>query len=142
MLCGPGDTEPFRVVGSDLVEEWNSIHSEAFGYTLRAVHWRTDATPDLRDRGQGIINSQLLDKADIIIGVFWNRFGTPTGVADSGTEEEVLRATKIGKRVLLYFCEAEDVRNYDVNQAERVQSFKTRMLQEGLCWTFRNREEF
>jgi hypothetical protein len=38
-----------------------------------------------------------------LIGVFWTRVGTPTGIAESGTLEEIERVAAEGKLVMLYF---------------------------------------
>lgn len=142
MICGPGDIEPFAKVVLSQADEWNRINGDALGHILRATHWKTDATPDLSQRGQGVINEQLHDHADIIVAVLWNRFGTPTGIAGSGTEEEILRAIAKGKRVLLYFCLAEDTRLLDLKQADQVSRFRGEMMDKGLCCTFRSKREF
>lgn len=42
--------------------------------------------------GQGQINEQLVDAADIVLAVFDARLGSPTAVAISGTAEEIFRA--------------------------------------------------
>ena len=41
--------------------------------------WRTAAA---------ILNKQLVENCDILIGTFWTRLGTNTGMAESGTVEE------------------------------------------------------
>ena len=47
-----------------------------------------------------LINDQI-GKYDIFLGVMWRRFGTPTGVAESGTEEEFRRALELWAQELL-----------------------------------------
>jgi len=142
MICGPGDIEQFAKVVLSQTDEWNRINGDALGHILRATHWKTDATPDLSQRGQSVINEQLHDHADIIVAILWNRFGTPTGIAESGTEEEIRRAIATGKRILLYFCLAEDTRLVDLKQADLVTRFRGEMMDKGLCWTFRSKREF
>ena len=61
-------------------------------------------------RPQGIINKQI-GEYDIFIGMMWKRFGTPTGKAGSGTEEEFRLAyeyweTTKSVMILFYFCQA------------------------------------
>jgi hypothetical protein len=42
---------------------------------------------------QGLIDERMkIDEADVVIGIFWKRFGTPTSNAASGTEHELRRA--------------------------------------------------
>ena len=38
----------------------------------------------------GLIDELMaIQDADVVVGVFWKRFGTPTAAADSGTEHGV-----------------------------------------------------
>ena len=53
---------------------------------LELVTWETHTQPSM-GRPQGVINKQI-GTYDIFIGIMWKRFGTPTGKAESGTEEE------------------------------------------------------
>jgi len=42
--------------------------------------------------------------SDLLIGMFWTKFGTSTGVADSGTVEEVDQFVAARNPAILYFC--------------------------------------
>ena len=42
-------------------------------------------------RGQGVINEQLVDDADIVLALFDSRLGQATAAAVSGTAEEITR---------------------------------------------------
>jgi hypothetical protein len=59
-----------------------------------------------------LIDDQLrIEECDILIGVFWKRFGTPVGDAESGTAHEIRRAIDTWNdrgtpQVMLYFREA------------------------------------
>jgi hypothetical protein len=89
-----------------------------------------------------VINSQIIDEADLIVAIFWSRFGTPTGVASSGTEEEVRRAIAQKKRVFLYFSDLEPLPpDADNRQLERLNAFRREMRDKGLVWSFKNRSE-
>jgi hypothetical protein len=51
-----------------------------------------------------------MDAADVVVGIFWQRFGTPTHASGSGTEHELRRAWSSWRdsgrpEVMLYFCE-------------------------------------
>jgi len=104
---------------------------------LDAVLWETHSWPEMGDRAQAIINRQLVDDCDILIGIFWTRLGSPTGEFASGTAEEIARFRDAGKPVLLYFS-TEPVRPSDVyqDQFERLQEFRRRMQQEGVVFTY------
>ena len=49
------------------------------------------------------LNDQLVDRCDILVGMFWTKLGTSTGVAASGTVEEIDRFVAAGKPAMLYF---------------------------------------
>lgn len=140
--CGPGDVARELKKAGEIVDEWNSSQGLDSNFFVRNAHWATDAAPDMSDRPQAVINRQLIDKADLIVAVFWKRFGTPTGVSASGTQEEIERAITQGKRVLLYFSEIEDIRDSDDSQKALVKSFRDGLSAKGLYWTYRSRAEF
>nr|WP_321364388.1 hypothetical protein [uncultured Celeribacter sp.] len=66
--------------------------------------WENSVAPELGGRAQGIINKSVLEKADLVVGVFWTRIGTPTGEHESGTVEEIKEHHKAGRPVSVYFC--------------------------------------
>ena len=63
------------------------------------------------------------------MGVFWTKLGSPTGEAESGTLEEIERAAKAGKPVMLYFSHVPvDPNTVDLKQVERLRTFKQGIL--------------
>ena len=54
-------------------------------------------------RPQAAINAQLVSRCDILLGLFWTKIGTSTGIAESGTVEEIDQCVASGKPTLLYF---------------------------------------
>src|SRR5438034_900746 len=86
MVASPGDVARERAHVAALAEELNRGVAADAGYVLEAVRWETHARPDV-GRPQQVILDQI-GSVDIFIGIMWQRFGTPTGVAASGTEEE------------------------------------------------------
>jgi hypothetical protein len=139
-LCAPGDvTKELSVVAQE-IEEWNRLNWDATNCGIKLRHWRTDAVPDLSERPQGVINQQLIDDSDLIVAIFWSRLGTPTGVASSGTEEEVRRAVAKGIRTFLYFSKLEPIpADADSAQLSKVENFRAEMISKGLAWSFQSR---
>jgi hypothetical protein len=105
MVAAPGDVQPEIQIVNEVVLAWNEAHAEAEGTVLLVKHWTTHAHPQLGDRPQAIINEQLVDQADILVALFWTRLGTPTGVAESGTVEELRQFHASGRPVKLYFSQ-------------------------------------
>lgn len=142
-LCGPGDVMKEIQIAQGIVTEWNLQHGESSGFWIKHQHWSTDSHPDLSDRAQGIINRQVIDDSDLIVAVFWSRFGTPTGVAGSGTEEEIRRGIKLRRKVMVYFSDLEPIPSTaDSHQLERLWSFRQELQSTGLCWRFSSRDQF
>ena len=103
MIGSPSDPGSEREAATQVINEWNVQHAEAEGVVLLPVKWETHATPTTGVRPQAAINEQLVDRCDIFIGMFWTRLGSKTGVAVSGTVEEIDRFVAAGRPTLLYF---------------------------------------
>ena len=131
-FCGPGDVKREIGIAQEVVTEWNLQHGEASGFWIKHQHWTTDSHPDLCDRPQGVINRQVIDDADIIVAIFWSRFGTPTGVADSGTQEEIRRGVLLGRRVMVYFSDLEPIPSTaDRQQLDHLWDFRQELQSTG-----------
>ena len=94
VLVSPGDVAHERDAVAAIVDEVNRHVAPAHGCRLSLWRWETDARPGLHlDGPQGLIDERMeIQEADIVIGIFWKRFGTPTADARSGTEHELRRA--------------------------------------------------
>lgn len=142
-LCGPGDVAKEIDLAKEVIEEWNVQNFDLLNCGIRARHWLSDAAPSMRARGQEVINWELVDTADLVVAIFWQRLGSPTGLHDSGTAEEVSRAQARGIEVMVYFSDLEDVRaNSDPDQRDRLSAYRAKAMQTGLPWTFQSRSEF
>jgi hypothetical protein len=143
VLCGPGDVSREIKLAKEVIDEWNQRNFDALNCGIRAVHWGSDAVPSMRARGQQIIDWELIDNADLLVAIFWQRLGTPTGLHESGTVEEIRRAQARDIEVMLYFSDLEDTRaEADPDQRDMLQAFRAKAMQNGLPWTFRSRPEF
>ena len=85
-VASPRDVSAEREALERVVTEVNQTHGVPLGYSIELWRWETHATPD-GGRPQDVINAQL-PEFDVFIGILWRRFGTPTGVAGSGTAED------------------------------------------------------
>jgi hypothetical protein len=141
LIASPSDVEAEREIISDVISRWNAAHSRSTGIILEAIHWETHAYPAAGDRPQAIINSQIVDDADVVVGVFWSRLGTPTGLAPSGTAEEIERLRRKGKSVLLYFSTAPIPQHNDLKQFQLLQDYKQALKKDTLFWEFADAEE-
>lgn len=109
LLASPSDVMAERGTARDVLNEVNRLVGREKGAILDLVGWETDTFPAVGTDPQALINSQLPapDECDLFIGIMWNRFGSPTPRANSGTEEEFLRAIdslkKHGRPDIMFF---------------------------------------
>ncbi|GAJ15023.1 unnamed protein product, partial [marine sediment metagenome] len=86
-LSSPGDVSDEREAYAKAVFRFNQEFLEEKSLFVKLIRWENMA-PQIGPGPQKVINSQL-GEYDIFSGIMWNRFGTPTDIADSGTEEEL-----------------------------------------------------
>lgn len=106
-VASPGDVKNERDTLIKVSEELNRTVAATKNVVLEVVRWETHAHPDWGEDPQDVINRQI-GAADIFVGILWNRIGTQTKRAESGTIEEFERARHLWNQgllghILLYF---------------------------------------
>jgi hypothetical protein len=143
LIASPADVVSERRIVREGIADWNVVHSRERALMLSPIGWETHSSPELSGRPQQLINERLLSTADIVIGIFWTRLGTPTGKAPSGTVEEIQEHHRRGKPVLLYFSDASTPPSgIDPEQFKQVQEFRKWAMSEGLIETFQSETDF
>jgi len=111
VVVSPGDVARERAVAQTVVDELNRGVAGDRSCRLSLWRWEIDARPGMHLEGpQGLIDELMeIRDADVVVGVFWKRFGTPTQDASSGTNHELRRAwaawLEHGRpEVMVYFC--------------------------------------
>lgn len=142
MIASPSDVAEEREVVRRVINNWNKSHSSKDeGIVLLPVDWENHSAPRQGNRGQEVINKQVLEKADLLIGIFWNRVGTPTGDFKSGTVEEIERHIQAGRPAMLYFSDKPSP--YDAkSQRAQVEKLKAKYQSNGLTGSFKSTQEF
>ncbi len=141
VVGGPSDVEGFCNVLISVVHAWNSAHSRTSGICLQPRHWSTDATPNLGDHPQRLINKELIDPGDILLCVFHGRLGRPTQSAESGTADEIEEFRKAGKPVMVYFCDAPVPQHLMNDEFQRLLAYKNKLEMAGLYSKFSNADD-
>lgn len=149
-LASPGDLSDERERTKEVVQRWNRAWSRHLGVRLELLRWEDDAYPDVGEDGQDVINRQVATDWDFFIGLMWSRFGTATGRADSGTQEEFNRAIERYKSypseisILFYFKDAPIAPSHvDPAQLQKVLDFKRQVQNKGLLtWEFTDVDQF
>jgi len=142
-IASPSDVEEEREIITRVIQEWNDLYSYEKKTVLLPIRWETHSAPELGDRGQEFINRDLVDYADMAVGVFWTRIGTPTGKFPSGTIEEIKKLGDAGKLVMCYFSRKKPDPNFiDQKQLNRLEKFKIKTYRNGLIEHYSNSEDF
>ncbi len=141
LIASPSDVIDERNAVSAAVHAWNASHSESTQILLNPIRWETHSYPESGERPQGLLNRQIVETGDFLIGIFGNRLGSPTGIAESGTVEEIEQFRKAGKHVALYFSEADVPRSADRAQLDAVENYRRERQKDTLYGTFRSVDE-
>lgn len=152
ILSSPGDVNEERKRVSKVINRINKSIADEKSFRLELFKWEEDAIPGLHRKGpQAIINKLMgMNKCDLWIGILWNRFGTPTMGALSGTHHEFKAAIKNWKRrhrphIMLYHKtrkrKVKGIRGWI--QASRVRRFiKKFPRKKGMMATYASVPEF
>jgi len=143
LIASPSDVYEEREIAARVIQEWNDLHSFNKKIVLLPLRWETHTTPTFGERPQEIINKQIVDECDFVLGFFWSRIGSPTGKEISGTIEEIKRAAKNGKPVMLYFSKrGMDPSEIEIDQLISLNEFKTEIYNSALIENYSSLVEF
>lgn len=138
LIASPSDTADLRDAVEQALHEWNGDRAAASSVVLLPRRWETNAVPELTGAdGQTVINRQLVDEADVVIGIFHSKLGQETPRYASGTAEELHEAKDAGKRVHVYFSSMPIARAHaDPVALATLEGFKKEIEKLGLYGSF------
>jgi formylglycine-generating enzyme required for sulfatase activity len=147
-LASPSDVTDERVLVQNVVAELNRSVAPPLGVLLELVRWE-EVVPGMGRPQQVILDQAQIEHTDVFIGVLWNRFGTPTGKADSGTEEEFNVAYGSWRdnrkpHIMFYFCQrgANFQHDEELRQRSQVLAFRRRLSQLGVLREYQSAMDF
>lgn len=150
-LASPGDVQAERTIVRDVLDSINKTLGQEKGIRFEVVSWDTDSVPSYGQDAQAVLNAQIGDmtQIDVFVGIMWNRFGSTTPRAESGTEEEFRRAVeslkKYGRPVIMFYFNRmpfDAPSSMEAEQKMKVLRFKEEMRENGLTQDYSSREEF
>src|SRR6185369_14882398 len=101
-IASPGDVNEERQMVRQFFDRYNRHIAQLWGVRFEVVDWENYATIGI-GRPQELITKQTLqrfkDSLALVIGIMAQRFGSPTGNTESGTQEEFLWALNCNQRV-------------------------------------------
>jgi small GTP-binding protein len=151
VVASPGDVQPERDALPSVIEEINRGVAADRELHLVLSRWETDTYPGFHSDGpQGLIDPILnIADCDLLIGVFWKRFGTPTADGKTGTEHEFNLAHEAWKekgnpQIFVYFNEKAYTpkSKAETEQWGQVLEFKEKFPKEGLWWPYKGKAQF
>ena len=151
IVASPGDVQAERDALPGVLDELNRGIAAAHGLWLELGRWETDTYPGFHPQGpQGLIDPLLrIEDCDVLLGIFWKRFGTPTTEAGPGTEHEFLRAFAAWQQhgrpqIMIYFNQqaATPKTKAETDQWGQVLDFQQRFPKEGLWWPYQGKAQF
>jgi len=124
LIASPSDVSQRKEI-FNAIAVWNGLAGNAGRKVLFVpLMWEQNTIADADAAPQPAINSQLLDRADYVLAVFYSRLGTPTDEYPAGTVEELKR--RHGKAAI-YFHPSPAVNMGDPGAAAqlgKLQSFR------------------
>lgn len=144
LLAAPADVTAEHELVAGAINDWNVQHGDSSKARVELMSWRTHAHPEAGRRPQDLINRQFADRADLVLAIFWRRLGSPTGKAASGTVEEIERAQRRGKQVMVYFSQRPGTEKDppDSREQARIERFRRKLRQIALYSTYNDMREF
>ena len=133
-ISSPSDLSQERIKIKEIIENFETEDN----MELHPILWEKDAPITSGVKPQSLIINNLLSGADLLIGLFGSRFGTPGIEYDSGTVEEIEIFINSGKPVILYFITDKDKRNPseltegELNDLLKINQFKNKYKEKGI----------
>ena len=150
-VASPGDVADERKRLDEIVAHLRTHVAAPHGLDLELVRWETHVRPGVAADAQAVVNPQI-GAYDLFIGILWNRFGTPTGRAESGTREEFDQAYARWQRdpgsleLWMYFSEqpAAFATMAELEQKGKVLAFRQELQTKkgALTWAYRDPADF
>ena len=152
VLASPSDVQAERDALPEVLNELNLGVAADRRMRLELTRWETDTYPGFHPEGpQGLIDPIIrIEDCDILIGIFWKRFGTSINDKEkSGTEHEFRVAYKAWKekqrpQIQIYFNQKaySPKTKEETDQWGQVLEFKKQFPKEGLWWPYKGKSNF
>lgn len=133
LVSCPSDVSEYLDILEKEINHFNNFFGRFNDIIIRSRHWFKNAYSEFGDNPQSLLNKQIVDSSDLMVGVFGTRFGTPTENYDSGTEEEIERMLMQGKQLFLFFLDKPvSPSKIDIGQYQKVHAFMDRYKDKGI----------
>jgi hypothetical protein len=132
LIASPSNVPDEREAVVEAIYSWNATHAAKTRRVLLPVRWETHGTPVQGLPPQDLLNFQIVKDSDMLIGVFWNRLGSPTTRYVSGTAEEIDKMSRAGRPAMLYFSKKSLPQSFDDEQWKALKEFRNNIRRTGM----------
>jgi len=145
-VASPRDVQEERSRMPKVVESLNRTLGKLLNIVIELWRWEADAPPGVGEP-QALIDPEL-DAADVVLVIFWNRFGTPASNGVTGTQGEVVRSLKRWSKsrrpqVMIYFCQRPArLERTELEQRLKLLDFRERISSLVLAVDYEEAQEF
>lgn len=124
MIASPNDVCIERDLVEKVIHRWNSVNSDRENIILKPLRWEMDVALGVDENVQEIINNDITNCSDLVVGIFHARLGSPSVSHASYTVEEIFKHAVTNRPVLLMFSKAPLPQNVDLEQVKCLRNFK------------------
>lgn len=143
-MASPSDLDEERFAVEEVIAELNLTYSPVNNLVIELLKWETHSAPGISNsHPQKIINQDIGNDYDLFLGIIWKKFGTQTGEAESGTQEEFNNAINKFKldnnsvQILFYFKNAapRNINEIDPEELMKIRDFKKSIQQQKILYS-------
>ncbi len=145
-VASPQDVQAERERMPRVIQSLNKTYGKMANSVIELWRWEEDAPPCLGEP-QALIDPEL-DEADVVVVIFWNRFGTQSASGTTGTQSEVVRSLRRWKttgkpQVLVYYCQRPALLDQEgCKQRIAVLDFRDQISEFALLGEYSDTEDF
>lgn len=137
LIASPSDVKKQRNEVEEAIFLWNKQYAEDLNIVLLPSRWESDVPPSYNGSDpQQVINKVLVERCDILIGIFWTKIGSPTSSYSSGTLEEINIFIEQKKEIMLYFVSENIPHDTNLEEFEQLKVYKNKYRSEGIYSTY------
>jgi hypothetical protein len=151
VIASPADVAIERECVENVARQVNRTIAADRDLRLEVGRWEVDAFPGFHLTGpQGICDNVLrIHDCDLLVAIFWTRFGTETLDGQTGTEHEINDAIASWRstgrpQVMVFFNNAAPKLKSarERRQWTEVAAYRERFPSDGLFWEYEGAEDF
>lgn len=130
----------------DLIEKccvnWNRGHGREQKRIVQTLRWERDMPTTSNAVPQEVTDEVLVKNSDLLVAIFWTRFGTPTGTFESGTLGEISRFIDSNRPAIIYFYTKKvELGKIVPEQLTKINNFKKKYKNQGIYRDIKNDKE-